>query len=121
MSMYALWPTIFGSCLLIDILFRVNAEESRAVGVSGLQSNHRLQILSSTGSPTTSDWWTAGSIKPRYPYPRPCLTTRCCFYHRDASRRQRTLGYQVACFEQSTHPSRMWCPPAALPDGRPVT
>ena len=29
----------------------------------------------------------------RYPYPRPCTASRCCFDHGDASRRQQTRGY----------------------------
>jgi ABC-type multidrug transport system ATPase subunit len=33
----------------LDILLRVNAEESRAVGVSGLQSNHRTTSPSGHG------------------------------------------------------------------------
>ena len=29
----------------------------------------------------------------RYPYPRPCTASQCCFGHGDAGRRQRTRGY----------------------------
>jgi hypothetical protein len=45
----------------------------------------------------------------RYPYPRPCTASQCCFCHGDASRRQQSRGYRGARFEQSaqTHPSKM--------------
>jgi hypothetical protein len=48
----------------IDMLLRVNAEDSRAVGVSGLQSSHRTTTpFGHTGSPPVSMWWAAGHAK----------------------------------------------------------
>jgi hypothetical protein len=58
---------------MIDILLRVNGEESRAVGVSGSQSMHGLPHLSGTSSPTASMWWTAGHAK----WPVPLSSTVC--------------------------------------------
>ena len=54
----------------------------------------------------------------RYPYPRPCTASQCCFCHRDASRRQRTRGY-LWIASSSRHvgtPLKDVCSPPALSD-----
>ena len=85
-----------------DILLRVHAEESRAVGVSGLQSNHRT--TTPFGARVVPQRRCGGLLavpSRRYPYPRPCRASQCCFCHGDASRRQQSRGYRLVRFEQS--------------------
>ncbi|ERG99800.1 MAG: hypothetical protein J07HQX50_00953 [Haloquadratum sp. J07HQX50] len=94
----------------LDILLHLNAWESRAVGVSGLQSNRQTtrprgesHSLGLVAMPSGRD-----------PYCRVPVASKCCFYYGDASRRQRTQGYRLVHFEQSAHSSSAWRSPTGL-------
>jgi thioredoxin reductase len=83
----------FGGDIIVDILLRVNAEESRAVGVSGLEAKSPDdQPFRARGVPQRRTGGLLAMPRGRYPYPRPCTASRCCFCHRDASRCLRTRG-----------------------------
>jgi len=55
----------------------------------------------------------------RYPYPRPCAASRCCFGHGDARQASADSGVSsrsLRAVGTSAHPSRMWRSLTALPD-----
>jgi len=85
----------------IDILLRVNAEESRAVGVSGLQP--RTPPL--CGNPFNPVVVVGGCLTVPsgcYSYPPSCSDSPCYFCHGESGRLRRTWSYRRACSGQQT-------------------
>ena len=86
----------------VDILFRVNAEESRAVGVSGLTVPPSIRSVGIRRDAHGLEWVELlGVPSSRYSYPRSYSDSRCCLCHGESGRLRRTRSYFRGASKQS--------------------